>query len=193
MFTRVLGRGLWPLLSLLVAAAVAAGVACEGNGDDGKTVVITFPTPTPTDVPSPQPSPSPTPTVTPTPQPVCGLNPDPAAASVLQVQEPQPDETVPNPFHLRGWGSDIANKGVIVALIDKNGEPLPEKDVDSQSRAGRIAPPGLKVTATTAPFATDILVERLRAETQYCIWVFLDVTAQGAPKGVVQVPVTVKP
>jgi hypothetical protein len=188
-------RQLWPFAAVAVVfLAVAFGLACGGASDEGaKTVVIKFPTPTPTAVPSPEPSPSPTPTVTPTPQAVCGINPDPVPATALQVQEPQPNESVPNPFHLRGWGSDIAAKGVVVALIDITGEPLPEKDVAAESRSGRIAPPGLTVTDGTAPFATDILVEGLRAETRYCVWVFLDVTAKGEPKGVLQVPVTVKP
>lgn len=186
-------RYLWPLVVAAAVLAAALGLACEGGDESGKTVVIRFPTPTPTDVPSPQPSPSPTPTVTPTPQPVCGVNPDPAPATALQVQEPQANAKVSNPFHLRGWGSDIAGKGVIVALIDRNGDPLPEKDVPAASRSGRIAPSGLTVTAGTAPFATDILLEGLRAETAYCIWVFLDVNAEGEPKGVLQVPITVKP
>ena len=193
MFVRVSRRHLWPLVVAVATLAAAFGFASDGGGEDGKTVVIRYPTPTPTDVPSPQPSPSPTPTVTPTPQPVCGVNPDPAAATALQVQEPQPNAKVSNPFHLRGWGSDIAGRGVIVALIDRNGEPLPEKDVPAASRSGRIAPPGLTVGAGTAPFATDILLEGLRAQTSYCVWVFLDVTAEGAPKGVLQVPVVVTP
>jgi hypothetical protein len=49
------------------------------------------------------------------------------------------------------------------------------------------------VGAGTAPFATDILVEGLRAETPYCIWVFLTTTAEGEPRGVLQVPVNVRP
>jgi hypothetical protein len=193
MLVRTCKPSLWPLVAAAAVLAAGFAFACGGGGEDAKTVVITFPTPTPTGVPSPQPSPSPTPTVTPTPQPVCGVNPDPALATALQVQEPQANTRVSNPFHLRGWGSDIAGKGVIVALIDISGEPLPEKDVPAQSRAGRIAPAGLKVTEGTAPFATDILLEGLRAETPYCIWVFLDVTAEGEPRGVLQIPVTVRP
>jgi hypothetical protein len=193
MFLPIGRRALWPLAAALFTLATALGLACDGGDEDGRTVVITFATPTPTDVPSPVPSPSPTPTVTATPQPVCGVNPDPAPATALQVQEPQPNEKVSNPFHLRGWGSDIADSGVVVALIDASGEPMPEKDVPAESRSGRIAPSGITVGAGTAPFATDVLVEGLRAETPYCVWVFLEVTAQGFPRQVHQVPVIVVP
>jgi hypothetical protein len=187
-------RRFWPVVLSAAVLVAALVLACESGGDgDGRTVVIMLSTPTPTAAPSPQPSPSPTPTITPTPRAVCGVNPDPAPATVLQVQEPQPNTRVSNPFHLRGWGSDIAGGEVIVALIDISGDPLPDKDVPATSRAGRIAPPGLTVGAGTAPFATDILVEGLRAETPYCIWVFLTTTAEGEPRGVLQVPVNVRP
>lgn len=128
-------------------------------------------------------------------QDVCGVNPDTAPPSVLQVQEPQPGERVKNPFHVRGWGSEIGKDGggVIVALVDATGEPLLDKDVSPESRAGRIAAPGLKVTDFTAPFATDILVNGLSTATPFCLWVFLETTSEGFPKQVVQVPVVVAP
>lgn len=187
----------WTLLAVLPLLAAFVALACRGGGSE-QNIDISFPTPTPTQIPTPTPTAVPTPSPTPSPTPkldVCGHNPDPVPAGELQVQEPLPGEKIRNPFHLRGWGSEIAfeNSGVIVALIDATGAPLPEKRVPPESRAGRIAPPGLKITDFTAPFATDILVQGLSAPTPYCIWLFLETTPEGVPKKVLQVPVTVTP
>lgn len=193
-------RSLWPLWALLAVAAVSVGLACNTDGGTEPTVVITFASPTPTSPPLPTPSPTASPTPSPTPvSDVCGVNPDPAPTSLLQVQEPEPNERVDNPIHIRGWGSEIAkdNRGVVVALIDANGDPLPvegdstSKKVAPESRAGRIAAPGIAITDYTAPFATDILVQGLRAPTPFCVWVFLATTEEGVPTQVVQVPITI--
>jgi hypothetical protein len=189
-------RSWWPLGVLLAVVAVSVGLACTGDGDTEGTVVVTLTTPTPTVIPSPSPEPSPTPSPTPTPDPeVCGFNPDPAPLAVLQVEEPQPGQRVKNPFHVRGWGSEIGfeDRGVIVALVDAKGDPLPPKDVPPQPRALRIPLPGLKVTEFTAPFGVDIVLPELRSPASFCIWVFLETTAEGVPKQVVQVPVVVTP
>lgn len=186
----------WALAALLAAMAVSVGVACDGSGGTEGTIVIKLTTPTatvmPTPTPSPTPAPSPSPTVS---AQVCGVNPDPAPASVLQVQEPASGERVKNPVHVRGWGSDIGfeNSGVAVALVQANGDPLPPLDVPPQPRAGRVAPSGLKVTEFTSPFGADLLVADLRSPTPFCIWVFLETTAEGIPKQVVQVPVVIAP
>lgn len=185
---------------LLAVVALSLGVACNSNGGTEPTIEIKLASPVPTEAPPPTPTPTPSPSPSPTPTPiqdVCvrGVNPDPAPPSVLQVQEPQPGERVKNPFHVRGWGSEIGKDGggVIVALVDATGEPLLDKDVSPESRAGRIAAPGLKVTDFTAPFATDILVNGLSTATPFCLWVFLETTSEGFPKQVVQVPVVVAP
>ena len=187
----------WPFGVLLTVVAVSVGLACNNGDGTERTVVITFATPTATSVPTATPTPAPTPTPTPTPlgADVCGVNPDPAPVSVLQVQEPQPLEKVGNPIHVRGWGSRIGreNIGVAVALIDASGDPLPPLEVPPQPRAGRVAPPGLKITKNTTPFAADLLVDGLSEETPFCIWVFSETTEEGVPKQVVQVPVTVSP
>ena len=188
--------------ALLAAAAVLLGLACGGNGDGEQNIEISFSSPTPTPVTTPTATPTPLTSPSPTPlRNVCGSNPNPALVSELQVQEPQPDERVKSPLHVRGWGSEIAldNSGVVVAVIDVNGDPLTlngddtSKGVPPESRAGRIAAPGISVTEFTAPFATDILIEGLRAPTPYCIWVFLATTPEGFPRKVVQVPVIVIP
>ena len=100
-----------------------------------------------------------------------------------------------NPFHVRGWGSDIGfeERGVVVALVDVRGNPLPPLEAPPQTRANRVAPPGLNVTEFTRPFAVDILVSGLETATPYCLWVFLETTEEGIAKQVVQVPVIVAP
>ncbi len=183
---------------MLAVVALSLGVACNSNGGTEPTIEIKLASPVATEAPSPTSTPSPAPSPTPTPTPiqdVCGVNPDPAPPSVLQVQEPQLGERVKDPFHVRGWGSEIGKEGggVIVALVDATGEPLLDKDVSPESRAGRIAAPGLTVTDFKAPFATDILVNGLSTATPFCLWVFLETTAEGIPKQVVQVPVVVAP
>lgn len=192
----------YPLRRLLWAlAAIAAAVfvlACSGDDGAERTVVIRVPTATATAEPTvaPTPTPSPTPTRTPTAGPnVCGANPDPAPPAVLQVQEPKPEEKVANPFHVRGWGSEIGfeDRGVVVAIINASGDPVLDKDVRPESKAGRIAPPGLKTTGHPAPFATDILLTGLTDQTPFCIWVFVETTREGIPRQVVQVPITVLP
>jgi hypothetical protein len=198
-------RYVLPLGALLLAALVALAIACGGGGDAERTIVIRLPTPTATSIPvaTPTIAASPTPTRTPTPGPnVCGPNPDDAPASLLQVQEPAPEASVRNPFHVRGWGSEIAqdNRGVVVAVINAAGAPLPvggnkdtSKEVPPEPKAGRIAPPGLTTTGHPAPFATDILLTGLTDQTPFCIWVFTETTADGRPLHVVQVPITVLP
>jgi hypothetical protein len=198
-------RYVLPLGALLPAALVALAIACGGGGDAEKTIVIRLPTATATSIPvaTPTIAPSPTPTRTPTPAPnVCGANPDDAPASLLQVQEPAPEAKVRNPFHVRGWGSEIAqdNRGVVVAVINAAGKPLPvggdkdtSKEVPPEPKAGRIAPPGLTTTGHPAPFATDILLTGVTDQSSFCIWVFTETTADGRPLHVVQVPITVVP
>jgi len=191
-------RYVWPLGALLAAALTALAIACGGGSDAERTIVIRLPTPTATAIPTATPTlaPSPTPTRTSTPSPnVCGFNPDAAPPSLLQVQEPAPEAKVANPFHVRGWGSEIGfeDRGVVVAIINKDGDPVLSKDVKPESKAGRIAPPGLDTSGNPAPFATDILLTDLREQAPFCIWVFTETTEDGQPKHVVQVPVTVLP
>ena len=188
----------WPPAMVLVAALVALAIGCNGGSNAERTIVIRVPTPTATAIPTatataaPSPTPRPTPTAGPN---VCGFNPDAAPPTFLQVQEPAPEAKVPNPFHVRGWGSEIGfeERGVVVAIINKDGDPVVSKDVNPESKGGRIAPPGLDTKKNPAPFATDILLTGLREQSPFCIWVFTETTADGTPKHVVQVPITVLP
>lgn len=187
---------LWPLPALLALAAVAFVSACDNAGGD---IQIRLSTPTPTPEPvSPTATPQPTSTPTPTPSPnVCGENPDPAPAALLQVQEPEPGTKVKSPLHVRGWGSEIGKQeiGVLVALINKDGDVEKTVSVPPQPRVGRVAAPGLKVTDNTRPFGADILTDdlELEEETPFCIWAFVETTESGVPKDIVQVPVIVVP
>jgi hypothetical protein len=174
-------------------------LACNGDGEPERTIVISFTTPTV--VPTATSTPTPDPTRTPTPTPalaadVCGVNPDPAPASLLQVQEPQPGENVRASFHLRGWGAteSFQQIGVGVAVINAGGDVVKVLDpVPAQPRAFRALPSGLENTDLSSPFAVDIQIGNLTGPTSFCLWVFLDTDPEGLPKGVVQVPVLVAP
>ncbi|KKL10310.1 hypothetical protein LCGC14_2557130, partial [marine sediment metagenome] len=153
------------------------------------------PVPTATSTPTPDPTRTPTPTPALAPD-VCGVNPDPAPASVLQVQEPQPGEKVSARFHLRGWGSTegFQQIGVGVAVINADGEVVLElAPVPAQPRAFRALPSGLENTEFSSPFGVDIQLTSLAGPTPFCLWVFLETDPEGLPKGVVQVPVLVAP
>jgi len=58
-----------------------------------------------------------------------------------------------------------------------------------------VAAQGIHVTDNTRPFGADLLVEDLdiEEETPFCIWVFVETTASGIPKDIVQVPVIIVP
>src|SRR3990170_1163154 len=163
-------RYVWPLGALLAVALTALAIACGGGSDAERTIVIRLPTVTAISVPT-------------------------APPSLLQVQEPAVEAKVANPFHVRGWGSEIGfeDRGVVVAIINADGAPILDKDVRPESKAGRIAPPGLDTSGHPAPFATDILLTDLRDQTPFCIWVFTETTDDGRPLHVVQVPITVLP
>jgi len=186
-------------MALLAAAVVFLGLACNGSGDGERDIRITLASPGPTPISTPPPTPTPTPTPSPTPTPipeVCGVNPDPAPPSVLQVQEPQPGQRVKNPFHVRGWGSSpvFHEIGMVVAVVNADGELVRVMvDVPPQPRAHRALPRGLQNTEFTHPFAVDVLLADLAGPTSVCLWAFLETDEEGNPKQVVQVPVIVTP
>ena len=184
------------LAVLVLALAVLA--ACGGDKTEGEeggpVVVVTTPTAKPTRVATPTASPTPSPT--PSPTQACSFNPDPAPPSLLQVIEPKAEQRVGIPFHLRGWGSTIgqSQSGVAIGILDGKGKILQTLPyIPAQPRAGRVLPPGLENTANSAPFAADILLSGLAGPTPICVWVYLETTADGTPKKVVQVPLLVTP
>ena len=191
----VLVPALLALLALLVAGC-SQGAGDEGKAADGIVIVLTTPTPlqsTPSPTRTATPTPSPTPTAS--PLQVCGPNPDPAPPSVLQVEEPRPQQKVGVPFHIRGWGSseDFERAGVAIAVVDARQQVLQVLEVPPQPRAYRVAPLGLAITEFARPFAADVLLSDLREPTPICLWIYLETAPDGKPKGVLQVPVLVAP
>ncbi len=184
---------------LAVALLAGASLACNGgdeatpSGDD--SVVITTPSVQSTRITRRTPTPTPSAAATKTPLTVCGSNPDPALPSLLQIQEPVPEQEVKVPFHVRGWGSTVGaqNAGVALAIVNAKQEIVQVLNLPPQPNVYRLPPPGLDVTPDTRPFAADIVIPNIRESTPYCIWVYQETTADGRPKGVVQVPVAVVP
>ena len=185
----------------LVAFVLVSG--CFGGGDDsgssnGDGFAVTFETPeSNNETPTPQvtESPTPTPSPTPSPAPVCGRNPDPVSREVLQVQQPKADAEVKFPIEVRGWGSTIGKDGLGVAVAVVNGslQVLDVLDVPPQPRAYRVAPVGLRVSDDTRPFGADVVIANVGSPTRMCLWVYLETDAEGQPKQVVQIPVTIVP
>lgn len=195
-------RAGWPAGLAVVSLALLAvlGIACEqGGSGEGRTpegIIVTVTTPSPRQA-TPSATRTPTPTASPTATPlrVCSENPDPAPPSLLQVQEPQPEQRVRVPFHVRGWGSNIGfqESGVVVALVNADQKVVQDWVVPPQPRTYRILPPGLANTDFTRPFGIDIALSGLGGPTPFCLWVFQETDTEGRAKGVVQVPILVVP
>lgn len=186
----------WPMRGAVTAALAVAllALACTTGGEEAEGpssgIVVTLVTPQPTPTATPTPAPTPTPTPTPVPN-VCPPPPDAATAAEMQVQEPPPLAQVKSPFHVRGWGSNIARTGVVVAIVDARGEVREIEDAPALPKQGRIVPPGLAETDMTAPFAADMKFTVEEAEA-VCLWVFV-FDAEGKPMDAVLVPLVLTP
>ena len=186
-----------------LAVLVVLVTGCLGGGDDsgsgnGNGFSVTFETPksnNETATPQVTASPTSTPSPTPTPFPVCGSNPDPAPRGVLQVQQPEAEAEVKIPFEVRGWGSKIGKDdvGLAVAIVNGRLQVLDVLDVPPQPRAYRLEPAGLDVNDDTRPFGADVVIANVQERTRFCLWVYLETDAEGLPKQVVQIPITVVP
>jgi hypothetical protein len=126
---------------------------------------------------------------------VCAPNPDPASPKVLQVQEPQANQELRLPVHVRGWGSVIGenNRGVALSIVDQKQSVVQVNNLPPLPREFRAAPPGLEVTDHTRPFAADIVINNLKEPTPYCLWVYLGTNQAGRAQQVVQIPVVIHP
>ncbi len=167
----------------------------EVPSDIGLQFTTVTPTPTPPPVLTPIVTPTPSPTSTPTPVlNVCPENPDPASPDIMVVEEPQEDQALTSPAHVRGWGVGIGfeNAGVQVAIYDATGEPVAEEKVPPLPAEGRIPPSTLEVTEFSAPFAADIAFRTIAAGPG-CVQVFELSAADGSPIHVVQIPVLLQP
>ena len=179
----------------LVLAAVACGGESESDGGEKPDIVVDIPSPSGSVTPRPVRTAISSPSPTVTPLRICAPNPDPAAPALLQVLDPAPEARVKVPFHVRGWGSNIGfeNRGVALGVVNGKQEVTQVLDLPPQPRDFRIAPNGLQVTEFTQPFGADVVIAGLREPTPFCLWIYLEATTEGAPKGVVQVPVVVVP
>jgi hypothetical protein len=186
------GIGVLASLTLLLTAC---GGDAGGEADGTPGVIANVPSPTGDLTPRPRRTPVASVTPSPTPLQVCAPNPDPAAFSLLQVQEPSAEQRVKVPFHVRGWGSNIGfeQRGVAVAVVNAKQEVTQVLDLPPQPREFRIAPGGLQVTEFTQPFAADVIINGITEPTAFCLWIYLEATASGSPKGVVQIPIVVVP
>ncbi len=139
------------------------------------------------------PVPSPTPSAT--PLQVCAPNSDPAPVNVLQVQQPLAGQQVTIPVFVRGWGSTIglADKGVVLSIVDQKQSVVQTINLPPQPRDYRVPPQGLDITDNTRPFAADIVIADVTEPTPYCLWVYLNTDDTGHARQVVQVPVVIVP
>lgn len=180
-------------LALPLLCLACTEEAEEAPSDIGLRISTVTPTPAPPPVLTPvvtaTPSPTPTPVVN-----VCPENPDPAGPDIMVVEEPQEDDVLTSPAHVRGWGAGIGFElgGVRVAIYDATGEPISEKAVPPLPAEGRIPPPTLEVTEFSAPFAADIAFRTIAAQPG-CVEVFELSAADGSPIHVVQIPVLLEP
>jgi hypothetical protein len=111
------------------------------------------------------------------------------------MQEPQPGQQLKIPFHVRGWGSNIgaSNKGVALGIVDAKQSIVQVLNLPPQPNTYRLPPPDLERTDNSRPFAADIVIDGVKEPTPYCLWIYLETTPEGRPRGVVQVPVVVVP
>ena len=182
----------------VLGSAWLLALACGSGGDDATptpalsvALLTSSGSATPRAVKTEVPSPTPTAT----PLQVCAPNPDPAPVNVLQVQQPLTGQQVTIPVFVRGWGSTIglANKGVVLSVVDEKQSVLQTINLPAQPRDYRVPPPGLDITDNTRPFAADIVLPDVTEPTPYCLWVYLNTDDTGHAKQVVQVPVVIVP
>ena len=57
----------------------------------------------------------------------------------------------------------------------------------------RVVPAGIEVTDFTRPFAADVVLTDIAEPTPLCLWIYLETTGEGIPRGVLQVPIVVLP
>jgi hypothetical protein len=202
MFRRLIPPSVSNLRALLLSLALVSGVvalACGGGDTQGGAasdgIVVKIPSPTGEATAKPRKTTAPSVTPSPAPLKVCAPNPDPAHSSLLQIEEPKPDQQVKVPIHVRGWGSNIGfeDKGVALAIVNAKQEVIQVLDLPPQPRTYRVAPPGLEITENAKPFAADVVISNINEPTSFCLWVYQETTETGTPKGVVQVPVVVLP
>ncbi|MCJ7509977.1 MAG: hypothetical protein MUP14_03715 [Dehalococcoidia bacterium] len=183
-----------------LALALASPLLFLACGEEGPPsdigLRITTVTPSPTSRPVLTPAGAVTPVLTPTPLPdVCPENRDPAGPDIMVVEEPQKNDVLTSPAHVRGWGAGIGfeDTGVRVAIYDASaGEPMTEVKAHPLSSEGRIRPSTLQAGDFAAPFAVDVAFT-INVPQPGCVRVFEVSAANGNPVHVVQIPVLLEP
>jgi len=185
-------------LAALALALPLLFLACAEEAEEAPSDIgLQFSTVTPTPTPPPVLTPAVTATPIPTPTPVvnvCPQNPDSAGPDIMVLEEPQENEALTSPAHVRGWGLGIGfeDAGVQVAIYDATGEPVAEVRVPPLSPEGRIPPSTIEVGEFSAPFAADIAFSTV-VDQPGCVQVFELSAADGSPIHVVQIPVLLQP
>jgi hypothetical protein len=191
---------LWGIAGAALLGIAIFATGCGGGDSEARPVssdlagVILTPSPgAPTALPRRTEEPTPAPT--PTPLQVCAPNPDPAQPKVLQVHEPQPQQQVKIPFHIRGWGANIGkdNRGLAIGIVDANQKVVQVLNVPPQPNTYRLPPLDLERNDNTRPFGADVVITGITGPTPYCLWIYQETTPEGRPRGVIQVPVIVVP
>ncbi len=173
-------------------------LACAEEAEEAPSEIgLRISTVTPTPTPPPVLTPAVTPTPSPTPTPVinvCPQNPDPAGPDIMVLEEPQENDALTSPAHVRGWGLGIGfeDAGVQVAIYDATGEPVAEVRVPPLSPEGRIPPSTIEVGEFSAPFAEDVTFQSVLPQPGF-VQVFELSSADGSPIHVVQIPVSLQP
>ena len=192
--------GVLHVAGVVIVALGVLAVSCGGSDSQARPrtsnladVIITSTPGAPTALPRRTPEPTPAPT--PTPLQVCAPNPDPAPSKILRVQEPHAEQQVKIPFQMRGWGSNIGqdNRGVALGIVDVRQTVVQVLNLPPQPNTYRLPPPDLERKHNTRPFAADVVISGIKEPTSYCLWVYLETTPEGRPRGVVQVPIVVVP
>jgi hypothetical protein len=190
----------WLLAGALALLVGLGATGCGGGDSEARPAisdlagVIVTPTPgAPTALPRRTAEPTAAPT--PTPLQVCAPNPDAASTKVLQVLEPHAEQRLKIPFHIRGWGSNIGkdNRGLAVGIVDANQKVVQVLNLPPQPNEYRLPPADMERNENTKPFAADVVITGIKEPTPYCLWVYLETTPEGRPRGVAQIPIVVEP
>ncbi len=167
-------------LASLLAAALALLAACGGNDESVAPTATpaTNAAATPTLAPTATSSPQPTATATSAPN-VCAPNPDPAPASLAQINTPQAGNSVTSPMAVTGLIAAYETT-FQVRVFDANQQLL--ADQTAMSQEGQ----------TLATFSASVAFS-VQQPTPACVWVFEFSPKDGMPSHVTQVPVTLLP
>jgi hypothetical protein len=178
-------RYLFIIAALAVLALAAAACGDDDNGGATRTApasVTLGPSATTNATNSPTATSSGTTTAatpTSTVASVCAANPDPATSDEVQVDSPQPGETVSGRLRVTGKITAFEAQFRVTVYGADGGAII---DVSGTSSEGQTLAP----YEVTAPFTVT-------QSTPACLWVYEKSAKDGSPVHVLQVPITLKP